>query len=268
MRRRALIHRPPEPISYLFVDGSYLTYVLDGYRDRLGVDFEFDYRALSMDHRKTFYFDSPQGTNDQKVQESYLAENSQFWNSLRRIDGFHVLTGEIKKDRKGRGFIQKRVDVMLTVQMMSHMMKGNMQKCALLAGDSDFVPLVEALVAEGLDIEVISQSKSCSVDLINAADIRSNIDIFWLKKLLSGGQLKSTILKSERQNLPQAPHKPVTVGQEPIEYKIYCINGTYYGYVKSLGKADWIRVESTNPKVMGIALEEVHGVKVDSKMLE
>lgn len=48
---------------------------------------------------------------------------------------------------KARG--SKRVDISLAVDMLSHAHRGNYDLAVLVAGDEDYVPLVEAVAAEG-----------------------------------------------------------------------------------------------------------------------
>ena len=51
------------------------------------------------------------------------------------------------KGREGRG--SKQVDISLAVEMLSHAHRGNYDAAVLVAGDGDYVPLVDAVAAAG-----------------------------------------------------------------------------------------------------------------------
>lgn len=53
---------------------------------------------------------------------------------------------------KNRG--SKRVDISLSVEMLSHAHYGNYDAAVLVAGDQDYVPLVEAVKAQGRQVFV------------------------------------------------------------------------------------------------------------------
>ena len=52
--------------------------------------------------------------------------------------------------KKARGGRTKRVDISLATEMLTHAHRDNYEVAVLVAGDEDYVPLVEALAAEGI----------------------------------------------------------------------------------------------------------------------
>lgn len=117
---------------------------------------------------KVFYFDAVSGRNHKEGQEAYATrvepEHEKF-EQLQALDRVHVALGKIVgKDRR-----QKGVDVRLAVDMMTHAFRGKIGRVTLFAGDSDFTPLVQALVSEGLHV-TLWHPPQASKDLKGAAD--------------------------------------------------------------------------------------------------
>ena len=80
---------------------------------------------------------------------------------------------------------QKQVDVQIAVDMLTHSYRGNMHQAAFIAGDRDFKPLVEAVVREGMFIEIWFEKASASTDLLDAADGRSPLDLYSMYRYLA-----------------------------------------------------------------------------------
>ncbi len=82
---------------------------------------------------------------------------------------------------------QKQVDVQIAVDMLTHSYRGNMHRAAFVAGDLDFKPLVEAVVRDGMFIEIWFEKSSASTDLLDAADGRRALDLYGLHGYLAKG---------------------------------------------------------------------------------
>lgn len=91
------------------------------------------------------------------------------------ICGFHVFEG-VAFGRKKR-IRQKGIDIMIAVDMLRHSFRKNMDKAALLTGDLDFKPLLEALNLEGMYTTVYYSNESISKELLFAADDNFKITI-------------------------------------------------------------------------------------------
>ena len=72
-------------------------------------------------------------------------------------------------------FVQKRVDIMLGVDMVQLSAKGHVQQVILLAGDSDFIPAVVAAKAEGVLVRLFHGS-NCHADLLREVDERVQLN--------------------------------------------------------------------------------------------
>ena len=63
-----------------------------------------------------------------------------------------LLKGGVEAPRvfkKAKGMRGKEVDISLATEMLSHAHRGNFDAAVLVAGDGDYVPLVEAVIREG-----------------------------------------------------------------------------------------------------------------------
>ena len=136
--------------DHVFVDGGYLRQVFRGFRNRYnGRDLEMHLAGLqsalgAYSHSprridKLFYydcFDESKRQNETDEQHgARITADSRFRESIRLQPGWHVREGRLAGSRK-EGRSQKRVDVLLTVEMMSHAIAKN---CVLSASMRDEV---------------------------------------------------------------------------------------------------------------------------------
>ncbi|MCX6599291.1 MAG: NYN domain-containing protein [Acidobacteria bacterium] len=168
--------------EYLFVDGAYLRQRFKEWIQRsygeapASLCMEHMRRALGsiLGHReiaKCFYYDCVDDGD---------AVTQKFFDHIRALPGWHVREGRLVGGRKERRS-QKRVDVMLTVEMLSHAINKNMDRAILLAGDDDFTPLVDELLRHGTYVEVWSARGADAKHLNNSADEsrRMTFEFFW-----------------------------------------------------------------------------------------
>jgi len=193
--------------TYLFVDGGYLSKIFDGFTENwYGVRGSLNFHPLrrSYDSVKSFYYDClndlPIGAETPAQVEARVEVQEIYFDTVRQPRGSHVKLGSLTGSRKRRR--QKQVDIMLAVDMLSHAANKNMRRAILLAGDQDFIPVVEALVQLGLFVEVAGEPRSTSRDLRAAADgfrpIKLKEIIGWTKE-----PLRSTKdVLGEQFNLP------------------------------------------------------------------
>lgn len=168
--------------TYLFVDGSnFRQYFNENAQKWFGQEAEFDFKKIkdTFGAEKAFYYDCVDDikTDNESPQdfEARVLLQEEKLNKIREIEGCHVQLGSLSG--KGKKKRQKEVDVLLAVQMMEHAFRGNMSKATLLSGDKDFRPLVESLVRLGLFVEVVSDFRHFSSDLIHSADSHKKLTI-------------------------------------------------------------------------------------------
>jgi uncharacterized LabA/DUF88 family protein len=182
-----------EDITYLFVDGGYLRQkYAENMRRVFGDHGELDFqtvhnwfygRVQSAIPRRVFYYDcihdiKLSGESPDEFEKRVSLQKLEF-EHIQSLEGFHVrpgkLTGSVRNIR------QKGVDVLLAVDMLDNAFRKNMDAVLLLAGDADFVPLVEAVTRLGTWVEVYYDPKGVAKELHYAADkgVPLSFDDFW-----------------------------------------------------------------------------------------
>lgn len=152
----------------IFIDG--------GYVDRLAID-HFDVRidfskfvseitaavsgktAEPMDLLRTYYYrclpyqSSPPSQEERKR----FSGKRNFFDALRRLDSFEVREGRLELRGYDSGkpmFQQKRTDLMLGLDFALLSSKRQITHAAIVAGDSDFIPAVQAAKSEGASVRL------------------------------------------------------------------------------------------------------------------
>lgn len=141
--------------EYLFIDGGCLRSAVAAISNDLvgdGTTFQPLVSALSTgSFDKVFYYDAVPGQNHGESVAAYevrVQPDHDRFAQIQSLDRVHVALGRIV----GRDRRQKGVDVRLAVDMMTAAFRGNISRATLFAGDSDFEPLIRALVSEGIHV--------------------------------------------------------------------------------------------------------------------
>jgi len=139
-----------------FIDGGYLDKItqLEGQR------VEFRKLVSEMTERdellRAYYYHCMPYQSDPPTAEERerFANMDRFLAALRRVPRFEIRLGRLAlRGRTADGqpiFVQKRVDSMVGVDMALLAGKGRISNLALLSGDSDFIPAIEAVKREGV----------------------------------------------------------------------------------------------------------------------
>lgn len=142
----------------IFIDGAYLDFVL---RDEFQ-GAPIDYGALSTqlagdaDILRTYYYHCPvyQGNPPLPEESARYSAQRKFFAALENLPRYMVRLGRLEfrgNDQSGRPqYEQKRVDILLGVDLVQLATKQTIQEAILLAGDSDFIPAVIAAKQEGV----------------------------------------------------------------------------------------------------------------------
>ncbi len=141
-----------------------------------------NWMGLRRAFQKVFVYDavSAKGRDEDHLEyQRRIADRMNEYANIRALDGFHVQLGDLR----GKKANQKKVDVQVTVDMLMHTVRGNMQRCTLLTGDSDFQPLLEALTREGM-YTTLWHPKHAPADLTGAADSLIPLDLSQLADVL------------------------------------------------------------------------------------
>lgn len=226
----------PEKVKYLFIDGGSLDSILKTLANSLfGVTkLEINYHKLAKGFQKVFYYDClparKQGENEADYQNR-VQTKVELFNNLRSVDRFHVYEGTARYRDKRRGQEQKQVDIMITVDMLTHSFRRNMHEATLLTGDLDFKPLIDALVQDGMYVSLWYPKGRTNYELVDCADSRQAITIHnvqgWFTDTFQT-QVKTPLLSQlSHPNLDQSWQLLETIKQINYEAFIYEQVGNY-----------------------------------------
>jgi uncharacterized LabA/DUF88 family protein len=87
--------------------------------------------------------------------------------SIKKIPRFEVRLGE-----SSRELVQKRVDVLLSVDLVRMSWGRQIDRAILITGDSDFVPAVQAAKDAGVLVQLYYALGTVNDDLLQACDDR------------------------------------------------------------------------------------------------
>ncbi|GEM_PF-6640599 len=181
---------PPE-VHYLFIDGGALRGHLKNISEKWfgHADLRINFRAIAQGFTKTFYYDAVPVREEREAEDAYIERikpNREVLDAASAVDGLHVYEGDARRQGRGRGrLVQKKVDVMLTVDMLTHAFHRNMHRATLLSGDNDFKPLIDGLVQHGMFVTLWYPVGGTSRELIQSADRRNALTMLHLHRLLT-----------------------------------------------------------------------------------
>lgn len=172
----------PTVTNYLFVDGGCVRAELAAlsrkYYGELGRA-RLAWSSFQHSYTKIFYYDAlpaREANEDDRVYEERNAEILELHMELRALNGFHVYEGDVRRARSRKERPQqKKVDVMIAVDMLLHTFRRNMHSATLIASDLDFAPLLQALVREGMFVTLWYPPLATTEELRAAADSRREL---------------------------------------------------------------------------------------------
>jgi len=133
--------------------------------------------------QRFFYYDCLHDVRKDGESESDLkrriAQQNDMFEKIQSLPGFHVRLGSLSGI--GKKMRQKKVDVLLAVEMLDHAFRKNMAAAFLVAGDGDFTPVVEAVTRLGTWVQVFYAPDGASRELYSAADMGMPLSFndFW-----------------------------------------------------------------------------------------
>jgi uncharacterized LabA/DUF88 family protein len=177
----------------VFIDGGYLDRELDNKRQGHRIDFyKFVDNIVKLSGtdkqiiRVYYYHCLPYQENPPtQEQKEKFGKSQGFFRALQRTSRFEVRLGRLAfRGTRADGtpiFEQKKVDLMLGLDLMSLAAKHIIDEVFLIAGDSDFVPAVNAVKKEGIVVYLVHGDKPHD-DLLDEVDERIPIT----QELVSG----------------------------------------------------------------------------------
>lgn len=170
----------------VFVDGGYLDKELDDKRRGNRIDFGKLMRNIVQQAgsdkeivRVYYYHCLPYQSSPPTQEQSEKFGGAQgFFRALQRTSRFEVRLGRLAfRGTRADGtpiFEQKRVDLMLGLDLMSLAAKHIVDEVFIVAGDSDFVPAVNAVKKEGIVVYLV-HGETPHDDLLDEVDERIKI---------------------------------------------------------------------------------------------
>lgn len=165
----------------IFIDGAYLLNRV--YEAECAADYSklADYflaplrRNIPLDLLRCYFYDCPpwMSATPSEDEKRRMTAHDRFVTELEDLDRWSVRLGKLER-RRGDGrdvFAQKRVDVLLAVDMVRHAAAGHIQHAVVVAGDSDFIPAVLAAKECGATVTIwCARDRTPHRDLLVAAD--------------------------------------------------------------------------------------------------
>ncbi len=167
----------------IFIDGAYLQRVLKDEFNEARIDFEALSSTIASGQEvlRTYYYNClPYRSNPPTGAETERHRRARSFHArLERLPRYEVRLGRLEfrgMDSSGRPrFEQKRVDILLSVDMVQLAARGHIRQAVLIAGDSDFIPAVDVTKNEGVVVSLYHGS-NCHSDLLAKVDERVRID--------------------------------------------------------------------------------------------
>lgn len=165
----------------IFIDGAYLDKILQDEFNSPRIDYEklTAWMCQNVPIFRTYYYHClPYQSNPPTYEESQrFSKRQAFYNRLAQLPRFEVRLGKLElRGTKIDGspiLMQKRVDILLGVDLVLLAAKQRITHAAVFAGDSDFLPAISVAKNEGVLITLFHGSvHPPHDDLWQAADER------------------------------------------------------------------------------------------------
>jgi uncharacterized LabA/DUF88 family protein len=167
----------------IFIDAAYLDFLMREDFPGVRIDFSKLPGALmpaGIDLLRTYYYHCPpyQSNPPTQIERDRKAAFDRFHAMLLRLPRYEVRLGVLAKRFDAGGnhrFEQKRVDILLGVDLVRLAAKGQITEAIIVAGDSDFLPAIQAAKDDGVLIRIF-HGRSPHDAVLNSADESTRID--------------------------------------------------------------------------------------------
>lgn len=161
----------------VFIDGGYLGKVLELDFSRARIDLEAFSNQLcpGAERLRTYYYTCmPYQSNPPTSEERarYSSMDSFIYN-LKKLSRFEVKLGKLSY--VNGEYVQKRVDILMAVDLVRMSWDKQIQRAIIVTGDSDFVPAVQASKDAGVLTQLFYSKMSYHDELKQACDDRFEI---------------------------------------------------------------------------------------------
>jgi uncharacterized LabA/DUF88 family protein len=175
----------------IFIDGAYFAAVLREEFDTTPVDFRLLIQKLSEGREllRAYYYNCLPyaGNSPTPEQEERLMKARTFFHALKRIPRFEIREGEMEfrgydSETQRPIFVQKRVDTLMTLDLLNLAFRRAISYAAILTGDSDFVPVLHAVKSEGVVTHLV-HGRFAHEGLIDVADEDTPMDFEFIQDI-------------------------------------------------------------------------------------
>jgi len=174
----------------IFIDGASLQYILREEFQSQKIDFKKLIGEMTQGQEvlRAYYYDclpyqSNPPTEDEKER---FGKKQRFVNALEHIPRFQVRLGKLEyrgMDSNNKPILeQKRVDILLGVDLALLSAKHQISDAFLMAGDSDFLPAVSVAKQEGVVVHLFYGQRTHH-ELISECDERTRITADFINKI-------------------------------------------------------------------------------------
>lgn len=175
----------------IFIDGGYVDKLFQHHLGGVRVDYGklAQHISAGSDLLRTYYYHClPYQHNPPSPDERQrFSAKEKFINALSRLPRFQVRLGKLEhRGINSDGtpiFVQKRVDILLGVDMVELAATHQIGRAVLVAGDSDFLPAIEVVKRHGVLASLWhgtrggpGRQSTCHNDLWDVCDERFEID--------------------------------------------------------------------------------------------
>lgn len=159
--------------TVVLVDGGYLREI-DPVK-KVGCS-QIDFHKLALlfskesDLLRLYYYDCPPFLSLHPTSDEYNRQGrfDRFLHSLQMTPQVKVRLGRLQ--RTENGFVQKKVDVLLAVDLLTLAAEHSVDRIVLVAGDSDFIPAIEAAQNRGCFVGLCYSPSDVSNELLTVCD--------------------------------------------------------------------------------------------------
>lgn len=175
----------------IFIDAAYLQFTLKNEFESPKICFQklVNRMAGGREILRSYYYDCEPYQSDPPSPEERerFSRTQRFHYALDQIPRFQVRLGKLAfrgNNIEGKPiFQQKRVDIQMGVDLVLFAAKNLISDAAILAGDSDFLPAIDAAKPEGVVIHLFHGAHP-HTDLMARSDERTRIDRAFVDAIL------------------------------------------------------------------------------------
>lgn len=190
---------------YVFLDAGYIRGLYAKFIEPVyiatSINWEYFSRSLALsaiatlqghgiNPSRTFFYDcfdeeKRNGETEQQFDNRKQAYESER-KKIKELGKHHIRSGKLV----GKPRRQKQVDVQLAVDMLGNAFAKNYEIALLVAGDQDFVPVVNEVARLGRHVVIAGHPKNCSQELRDASDLFVQLDPYRMVKFNGAEQPK------------------------------------------------------------------------------